>query len=219
MLITYIILHIKKKEFNTIEIIIFSALIGIITLPSLYSSAIFKYEKLQGIKQGKELINKNLAKYFEKKDYKIKFKGYNDGCHIICTDTPTYSYEINNTKIDLNYNITLNAKTLEIESDMLIEDFLEKQNINKPLTNYLRLLNVLPLSVSVNGRVKEIDFKNLNNDYSDLNILSNSTFIFENFYVDFGIFNKEEIIKELLMISISLLDYLKVKIELVLLLM
>ncbi len=194
LMVAYIILHIKKKKFNIVEIIIFSALIGIITLPSLYRSAVYKYEKLQNIKQGKELINKDLTKYFETKDYDIKFNGYNDGCHIICTDTPTYSYEISNNKLDLNYDITLNARTLEVESNMLIEDFLEKQNINKPLTTYLRLLNALPLSVSVNGSVKEIDFKNLNNDYSDLNILSNSTFIFEDYYVDLDTLNKEEII-------------------------
>ena len=194
LMVAYIILHIKKKKFNIVEIIIFSALIGIITLPSLYRSADYKYEKLQDIKQGKELINKDLTKYFETKDYDIKFSGYDDGCHIICTDTPTYSYEISNNKLDLNYDITLNARTLEVESNMLIEDFLEKQNINKPLTTYLRLLNALPLSVSVNGSVKEIDFKNLNNDYSDLNILSNSTFIFEDYYIDLDTLNKEEII-------------------------
>ena len=47
LMVAYIILHIKKKKFNIVEIIIFSALIGIITLPSLYRSAIYKYEKLQ----------------------------------------------------------------------------------------------------------------------------------------------------------------------------
>lgn len=194
LLITYIILHIKKKNFNIVEIIIFSVLIGMITLPSLYRSAVNKYEKLQGIKQGKELINKDLKKYFEAKDYDIKYSGYNDGCHIICTDTPTYSYEINNTKLELNYNITLNARTLEVENDMLIEEFLEKQNIKEPLTYYLRLLNAIPLSVSINGSIKEIDFKNLNNDYSNLNILSNSTFIFNDYNVELDTLNKEEII-------------------------
>lgn len=194
LMITYIIFHIKNKKFNIVEIIIFSALIGIITLPSLYRSTVYKQEKLQEIIQGKEVINKDLTKYFEQKDYDIKFSGYNDGCHIICTDTPTYSYKINNNKLDLKYDITLNARTLEVESDMLIESFLEKQNINKPLTNYLRLLDAIPLSVNVNGNVKEIDFKNLNNDYSELNILSNSTFVFQDYSVNLDTLNKDEII-------------------------
>lgn len=194
LLITYVISHIKKKNFSVVEIIIFSALIGYITLPSLYGSAVYKYEKLQKINQGKEIINKDLIKYFETKDYDIKFSDYNDGCHIICTDIPTYSYEINNKKLDLKYEITLNARTLEVESDMLVEDFLKKQNINNPLTTYLRLLNALPLSVNVNGSVEKIDFKNLNNDYSNLNILSNSTFIFKNYYIYLDTLNKEEII-------------------------
>ena len=194
LMITYIIFHIKNKKFNIVEIIIFSALIGIITLPSLYRSTVYKQEKLQEIIQGKEVINKDLTKYFEQKDYDIKFSGYNDGCHIICTDTPTYSYKINNNKLDLKYDITLNARTLEVESDMLIASFLEKQNINKPLTNYLRLLDAIPLSVNVNGNVKEIDFKNLNNDYSELNILSNSTFVFQDYSVNLDTLNKDKII-------------------------
>ena len=190
LMIIFIFLYLKKEKFNIVEIIIFSVLISLITLPSLCRTAVYKYEKLQGIKQGKELINKYLIKYFDKKDFNIKFKDYNDGCHIICTDTPIYSYEINNTKLELNYDVTLNAETLEVESDRLIEEFLKKQNINKPLTYYLRLLNVLPLSVSVNGSIKEIDFKSLNNNYSDLNILDNSVFIFEDYYVDLDTLNK-----------------------------
>ena len=194
LMIIFIFLHLKKEKFNIVEIIIFSVLISLITLPSLCRTAVYKYEKLQGINQGKELINNDLIKYFNEKEYSIKFKGYDDGCHIICTDTPIYSYEINNTKLELNYDVTLNAETLEVESDRLIEEFLKKQNINKPLTYYLRLLNVLPLSVSVNGSIKEIDFKSLNNNYSDLNILDNSLFIFEDYYVDLDTLNKEEII-------------------------
>ena len=194
LLITYIVFHIKKGKFNVIEVIIFSIIIGCISFPSLYNSAIFKYKKLQGINDGKNLIREYLKEDFNENDFEIKFSGYNDGCHIICTDTPIYWYEINNSKLNLTYNVTLNAETLEIENDELVSSFLEKRGIENSLTTYLRLLDVIPLSIKVNGRVEEIYFDKLGDNYSDLDILSNANFSFESFSVSLDNFTKEEII-------------------------
>ena len=72
---TYIAFYMKKNKIKALEIIIVSAIIGVIVLPSIYNEGKRQYLKIEDIKQGKVLINKYLTQYFDEKDYNILYDG------------------------------------------------------------------------------------------------------------------------------------------------
>ena len=190
---TYITFYIKKNKFKVLEIIIASAIIGVIVLPNIYNEGKRQYSKIEDIKQGKVLINKYLTQYFDEKDYNILY----DGKRVALFVSSTYCYEIENKAMDFTFEIELGTHDLEFDENTLIDSFLEKYKVERynAFNTYLKTLEVFPLSVEAKADITEIDFKKLNNDFSTTNILKNATYDFDSFNIQLDTLDKNEIIE------------------------
>lgn len=193
LLATYIAFYIKKNKFKVLEIIIASAIIGVIVLASIYNEGNRQYLKIEDIKQGKVLIKKYLTQYFDEEDYYIVYGGERKPWF----SSSTYCYEIENKAMDFTFEIELGTRDLEFDENTLIDSFLEKYKVSRynALDVYLKTLEVLPLSVEAKADIIKIDFKKLNNDFSTTNILKNATYDFDSFNIQLDTLDKNEIIE------------------------
>jgi len=201
--------YIKKNPTNKTLIFIIIFTIG---LYILFGSSILiqRINFNKNIQIGKNTINNYLISNFGEKNTSntiVKFSHYSDGCHIICTDSPTWNYNILHPLLDQSYNIAINSTLDNIINDEFINKLVEEYDL---INNYEKLTNEqidLPRGVKLKFNLNSFDINNMyKSKYTMEELLNRAQFVSNNFELNMDTWNEDDAIA---IIKKTYLIYLK----------
>lgn len=201
--------YIKKNPINKTLIYIIIFTIGLYFL--LESNILIQRINFnKNIQIGKNTINNYLISNFGEKNTSntiVKFNHYSDGCHIICTDSPTWNYNILHPLLEQSYNIAVNSTLDNIVNDEFINKLVEEYDL---INNYEKLTNEqmdLPHGIKLKFNLNSFDINKMyNSKYTTKELLKRAQFVSNNFELNMDTWNEDDAIA---IIKNTYLIYLK----------
>ncbi len=189
LLIFQIIYTIKKyKIFSDIQRKVLKVTIIILLLLLIVPSIIHLINSKNNLNttynQDKIIIENYLKDEFGEKYY--------NNMEIIKPSRISTNYEIKTPLLKETFELSLNEKRTKITSNSFYEDFIDENDLNDKLSNYLNQYYKFPEYLELNSSIDKFDIKDSNNID---NLLKNCSYKIDSFNITKEDYNKEEIIK------------------------